>query len=136
MKKLLAVMLCLMSSAVVLAEDNQDVVSKAADAVATLHDSMLDPASFVLDSVYVTKANKKGEVDLCFEYRAHNRMGGYSQGLALVEKGKLNTYIPNADGYATWYNTGFSAPCKTKNLDRDITKEVMKVAPTLYKKDK
>jgi hypothetical protein len=109
----------------------------AAETVAALHDEMLDPASFVLDSVFVTKQNKRGNVSLCYTYRSHNRMGGFSQGVA-VEDGddhnRLSTFTVGDDGHTQGFDTGWTAPCKAKNLDREITADVSGAAPGLYRK--
>jgi hypothetical protein len=55
---------------------NDETAKHAAQTIARLHDSMLDPASFVLDAAYVTKPNKHGAVSYCYEFRSHNTMGG------------------------------------------------------------
>jgi len=111
----------------------------AAETVARLHDEMLDPESFVLDSVWITKPDKRGLVSLCYSYRSHNHMGGYSEGVA-VENGEdnnhLSTYPVGDDGHTQGFDTGWFAPCKTKNLDRELTADVSAITPTLYKKTK
>jgi hypothetical protein len=60
------------------ASSTQTAVQRAATAVAHLHDTMMDPASFVLDGVFIVKANRRGNVSVCNAFRSHNRMGGYS----------------------------------------------------------
>jgi hypothetical protein len=112
----------------------------AATTVAHLHDSMLDPASFVLDGAYVTKPNKKGAVSYCYVFRSHNTMGGYSEGRA-VEDGSdhndLSVYShPAETGGWVGYDVGWVAPCKAKNIEREITADVATLAQTLYKKTK
>ena len=62
--------------------DAKTLTDHAATTVAGLHDSMLDPASFVLDGVYVSKPNRKGAISLCYVFRSHNTMGGYAEGRA------------------------------------------------------
>lgn len=71
-----------------LAQDS-DSTHHAALTVAALHDSMLDPASFVLDGAYVTKpihrfADKdhRDRSTYCYAFRSHNTMGGYSDARA------------------------------------------------------
>jgi hypothetical protein len=118
----------------------EDPVQHAAATVASLHDSMLDPTSFVLDGAYVTKPNKKGVVSYCYVFRSHNTMGGYSEGRA-VEDGsdhnRLSVYShPAETGGWLGYDAGWIAPCKTKNIDREITADVATLAQTLYKKTK
>ena len=110
----------------------------AAAVAARLHDSMLDPASFVLDGVFITKPNKRGNVSVCYTFRSHNTMGGYSAGRA-VEDGddhnRLSVYThDNGAGKYPGYDVGWVAPCKDKNLDREITAEVLALAPPLYRK--
>ena len=110
----------------------------AATIVAHLHDTMLDPASFVLDGVFVTKPDKKGAVSYCYAYRSHNKMGGYSERRAVeweADKGRLSEYTETGHAFPG-YDVGWIAPCKTKNLDREITADVAALAPALYKKSK
>ena len=131
--------LIVLAALAVSAQSVSDETAKhAAQTAAHLHDSMLDPASFVLDGAYVTKPNKKGQVSYCYTFRSHNRMGGYSDGKAVEDgsdKGRLSVYDHPADtGGWTGYDTGWVAPCKAKNIDRDITADVSALAPSLYKK--
>lgn len=122
----------------------QDAIQHAARNVAYLHDSMLDPASFVLDSAFVTKpvhrfADKehKDQPTYCYRFRSHNQMGGYSEGSAYedpLDHGKLVTVQPNENGDFPGYDSGWTAPCKTKDLAEDITAQVSSVAPALYRK--
>jgi len=122
------------------ATENDVQVQHAAETVAKLHDSMLDPASFVLDSAFVTKPDKHGNVSYCYAFRSHNRMGGYSDGRALEDggdHGRLSVYNQdNEAGRFQRYHVGWVAPCKGKNLDRDLTDEAAGLAKTLYRKDK
>ena len=127
------------------AQDNTTVVQHAAEAVAHLHDTMLDPASFVLEGVYFTKpmriADKahKGLGTYCYAFRSHNTMGGYSEGRAYedpVMHGKLTLVNADTDGNFMGYDAGFVSPCRTKNIDREITKDVAALAPSLYTKTK
>lgn len=115
-----------------------EAVEHAAHTTAHLHDSMLDPASFILDAAYVTKPNKHGEVSYCYEFRSHNRMGGYSEGKAVEDsgdQGHLSVYDhPAETGGWVGYDTGWVAPCKRKNLIREVTAEVVARAPSLYQK--
>src|SRR4051794_3207413 len=70
-----------------------EIRQHAAETVAHLHDTMLDPASFVLDGAYVTKPNKRGRVSICYAFRSHNTMGGYSEARAVEDgddKNKLS----------------------------------------------
>lgn len=119
---------------------NDDAAKHAAQTVAHLHDSMLDPASFVLDAASVTKPDKHGAVSYCYEFRSHNRMGGYSDGRAVEDAsdhGRLSVYDhPAETGGWVGYDTGWVAPCKRKNIDRDITTQVVALAPPLYQKAK
>ena len=127
----------LLSQPTTAADDAQ--VQHAAATVAHLHDTMLDPASFVLDGVYVTKPGKKGRVSYCYAYRSHNQMGGYSAGRAAedaLDGGRLSTYQSDSDGDFPGYNIGWVAPCKAKNVAVDITKAVSDAAPALYRKER
>jgi hypothetical protein len=115
-------------------------VQHAAQTVAHLHDTMLDPASFVLDAAFVTKPNKHGEISYCYAFRSHNRAGGYSDGRAVEDANdrlRLSTYTQD-DGYGKFqgYDVGLIAPCKGKNVDRNITADVAALAPSLYQKTK
>jgi hypothetical protein len=119
---------------------SDETVKHAAQTVAHLHDSMLDPASFVLDAAYVTKPDKHGAVSYCYEFRSHNQMGGYSDGKAVEDAsdhGRLSIYDhPAETGGWVGYDTGWVAPCKKKNIDREITAGVVALAPPLYQKTK
>lgn len=126
------------------AAQTENPVAHAAQIVAQIHDQMLDPASFALDGVYITKPvgrwadrDRKGQPTYCYTFRSHNTMGGYSQGAAYenpLDRGKLDFVSLDGDGEALGYNTGWVAPCKSKNIDRDITADVEAVAPALYQK--
>ena len=115
----------------------ESAVQHAAASVAHLHDSMLDPASFALDAALVSKPDKHGAVSFCYAFRSHNAMGGYAEGRAIEKGGEHLTIVPLSSG-GTWiaYDVGWGAPCKAKNIDRDITADVNLLAPTLYKKTK
>lgn len=120
--------------------DDAALKQHAAETVAHLHDTMLDPASFVLDGAYVTKPNKRGKLNLCYAFRSHNAMGGYAEARA-VEDGddKNHLSVFNQDnGYGKFqgYDVGWVAPCKDKNIDREITAEVTRLADALYKKSR
>src|SRR5689334_9993133 len=87
----------------------------AAETVAHLHDTMLDPASFVLDGVYVTKPSKHGKVSICYAFRSHNTMGGYAEARAVEDgedKNRLSIYNRD-DGHGKFqgYDVGWFAPC-------------------------
>jgi hypothetical protein len=115
-------------------------VQHAAQTVAHLHDTMLDPASFVLDAAFITKPNKRGEVSYCYEFRSHNKMGGYSEGRAVEDGGdhlRLSVLTLD-DGYGKYqgYDVGWVAPCKSKNVDRIMTEDVAALATPLYRKTK
>jgi hypothetical protein len=117
-----------------------DAVQHAAKTVAHLHDTMLDPASFVLDAAFITKPNKHGEVSYCYAFRSHNRAGGFTDARATEDANdhlRLSTYTQD-DGYGKFqgYDVGFIAPCKAKNIDREITGEVIAVASMLHQKSK
>ena len=118
--------------------DNAGLLQHAAVTVAYLHDSMLDPASFVLDSVLITKPDKKGKISICYAFRSHNKMGGYSEGRAVewgVDHNKLSVFsVDNGAGKYPGYDVGWMAPCKDKSIDREITASVSGIAPNLYKK--
>jgi hypothetical protein len=123
-----------------------EAVQHAAQTVAHLRDTMLDPASFVLDAVYITKpihrfADKdhKDKATYCYAFRSHNSMGGYAEGRAYedpLDRGRLEVVTPNEDGAFSGYDAGMTAPCKTKNIDHDITADVVTLAPPLYRKTK
>ncbi|SFS07626.1 hypothetical protein SAMN05421771_1365 [Granulicella pectinivorans] len=138
MKFLLLVVLAAEHPMAISQSPGPDIHRVAANA-ARLHDTMLDPASFVLDAVYLTKPSKRGNVSVCYEYRSHNTMGGYSAGRA-VEDGddhnRLSTYTAAESGRYPGYNVGWVAPCKSKNLDREITADVAPLAVALYRKER
>lgn len=135
---LIALLLMLQTAAP--APTTDDIVARAAVTAARLHDDMLDPASFVLDGVYVTKPSKRRHVSLCFEFRSHNRSGGYSDARAVVDgddKDRLSVYsVDDGAGHFQGYDVGWIAPCKAKNIDRDITAEVVPLAKGLYRKER
>ena len=117
-------------------------VQHAAATVAHLHDTMLEPASFVLDGAYVTLPNRIADKEhknlptYCYAFRSHNAMGGYSAGRAYedpVDHGKLVVVGASADGTFAGYDTGWVAPCKAKHIDREITAGVAAAAPALYR---
>jgi hypothetical protein len=122
----------------------QPTADHAAEVVARIHDSMLNPPTFVLDEVYVTKANRRGQVSVCYEYRSQNAQGGMSSGRAVedgADKGRLSTFTATGgEGQSVddmrGYNAGWIAPCKAKNFDHEITKDVAAAAPALYRKAK
>lgn len=139
MMKVSVIAVVVLASLVVPAQSVSDESTQhAAQTVAQLHDSMLDPASFVLDAAYVTKPNKHGAVSYCYEFRSHNKMGGYSEGRAVEDggdHGRLSVYdYPAEDGAWLGYDTGWVAPCKRKNIDRELTAGVTALAPSLYRK--
>jgi hypothetical protein len=67
-------------------------------------------------------------------------MGGYSDGKAVEDAsdhGRLSVYDHPADtGGWVGYDTGWVAPCKKKNIDRELTAGVVALAPPLYQKTK
>jgi hypothetical protein len=140
MKTFVLALIAVASLAVSAQSVSDETVKHAAQTAAHLHDSMLDPASFVLDAVYVTKPDKHGAVSYCYEFRSHNRMGGYSDGKAVEDAsdhGRLSVYDHPADtGGWVGYDTGWVAPCKKKNIDRELTAGVVALAPPLYQKTK
>lgn len=114
--------------------NDTEIKQHAAQTVAALHDSMLDPASFAIDGVYVTKANKRGRMSICYAFRSHNTLGGYAEGRAVEngdDKNKLSVFSAN-NGYGHFqgYDVGWVAPCKQSNIDHEITADVAR----LYKK--
>lgn len=139
MKKIL-VLAFVASLAFAQSPGTDEPVRHSAATVAHIHDSMLDPASFVLDGAYVTKPNKRGNVSFCYAFRSHNAMGGYAEGRA-VEDGddhnRLSIYNHDDEyGKFQGYDVGWIAPCKEKNIDRDITGEVSPLATALYRKSR
>ena len=118
--------------------DDAALKQHAAETVAHLHDTMLDPASFLLDGAYVTKPDKKGQRSICYAFRSHNTMGGYSEARAVedgADRNRLSIYREdNGAGRFPGYDVGWVAPCKDKSLEREITAEVAALAPTLYRK--
>jgi len=118
--------------------DDAALKQHAAETVAHLHDTMLDPASFVLDGAFVTKTDKKGKRSVCYEFRSHNKMGGYSEGRAVedgADDNRLSVYSEgNGAGGFQGYDVGWFAPCKSKNIAHDITAEVAALAPAQYRK--
>jgi hypothetical protein len=141
--------------------NEQNLIQHAAETVAALHDSMLDPASFVLDGVYVTKPHdirqrknggwSKGPVigsyvSVCYVYRSHNRMGGYGEGSFFEDggdykKNPLLTTVLDPSAKIPPYNGGVrtamgAEDCDPKRIDRDISRAVADVAPALYRKSR
>jgi hypothetical protein len=117
-------------------------VQHAAATVAHLHDTMLDPGSFVLDGAYVTLPNRIADKEhknlptYCYAFRSHNAMGGYSEGRAYedpIDHGKLVVVSADANGNFGGYDSGWVAPCKAKHIDRDITTRVAAAALPLYR---
>ena len=117
-----------------------EIKQHAAEAVAALHDQMLDPASFVLDGAYVTKRDKRGKLSVCYAFRSHNTLGGYAEGRAVEDgedKNRLSVFNrDNGAGKFQGYDVGWFAPCKAKDIDREITADVERLAPGLYRKSK
>ncbi len=118
------------------AQTDVATAARAAATVTKIQSGMLDPESFRLDGVYTSKYKTviKGqgfhrqEVEiLCFAYRSHNHMGGYSEGRAYLMANKLELFSgpPEDNGTFLGYdNNGWGdAPCKAKKLT-DITAEV------------
>lgn len=140
MRRLFGVALSLlMVTAAAQSPNNDDAVRHAAATVAHIHDRMNDPASFLLDGAYVTKPNQHGAVSYCYEFRGRNRQGEYSEGRAVEDaKDHLHLSICRRTATGVWlgYDTGLGAPCKKKNIDRDITLPVSDLAPALYKESK
>jgi hypothetical protein len=131
--------LLLVALAVTGAASAQSTTEHAAATVANIHDTMLDPASFVLDGAYTTKPDKKGAVSYCYAFRAHNAMGGYAEARAVewvADKGRLSFVNAANTGAFLGYDAGWVSPCKSKNIDRDITADVAALAQSLYKKAK
>ena len=67
-------------------------------------------------------------------------MGGYSDGRAVEDANdrlRLSTYTQD-NGYGRFqgYDVGLIAPCKVKNIDRDITAGVATLATPLNRKTK
>jgi hypothetical protein len=132
------------------APNRAGVVHTAAVFVAGLHDSMLDPASFVVDNVYVSAPQKLYEsrgirgrgrvvgsyVNVCVLVRSHNRMGGYTseEDDLVADKNHPELYVVNSPdaqiGVASF--GGFGNPCK--HMGADITPDVVAAAEALYKK--
>jgi len=112
----------------------------AAATVAHIHDTMLDPNSFVLDGVYLTKPSKRGNVTVCYTFRSQNKMGGYTAGRAAEDgddHNHLSVYtVDNGAGKYPGYDVGWIAPCKDKNIDREITADVLPLAKALYRKER
>ena len=107
---------------------DQATIDHAAATVAQIHDGMLNPPTFVLDSVFLTKLTPRGRSahvpSICYSYRAQNAMGGMSAGLS----------VEDAGGRVRTFDADFL--CQSKKIARDITKEVAAAAPALYRKDK
>jgi len=140
MKRLFAVALSVLIATAAAQSPNDDAIRHAAATVAHIHDEMNDPASFLLDRAYITKPNKHGAVSYCYEFRGHNQEGGYSDARAVENANDhlhLSVYSrPNSGGVWLDYDAGVSAPCKKKNIDRDITLPVSDLAPALYRRAK
>jgi hypothetical protein len=67
-------------------------------------------------------------------------MGGYADGRAVEDgddKNQLSVYNrDNGYGKFQGYDVGRVAPCKDKNIEREITADVTQLAPALYKKSR
>ena len=115
-----------------------DPIQHAAEGVAYIHDNVLDPASFVLDGVFLTKPTKKGEISTCFAFRSRNTMNGYSLLRAVEDSESRIKFFTNPDdsGRFAGYDFGLGAPCREKNIDKEITADVSPLAPPLYKKER
>jgi hypothetical protein len=114
-------------------------IQHAAATVAHLHDEMLNPASFALDGVFVTKPDRRGNVSVCYEYRSQNASGVMAAGRAVesgADHGKLSIYQAARADDIQGYNAGWVSPCKAKNFDREITQDVAAAAPALYTKSR
>ncbi|MGO9084140.1 MAG: hypothetical protein ACLQBK_02855 [Candidatus Sulfotelmatobacter sp.] len=142
MKSLIAVIvitLALVGSA--LTQADSTVIQRAAVTVTRIHDKMLDPDSFVLDGVYTAAGNdikcegfgcrhkiKTPVTVLCFAFRSHNRMGGYSEGRAYLyphAKGDdFRIFSEVSNGEFQGYDEGWGAPCGAKQITAEITTEV------------
>jgi hypothetical protein len=67
-----------------------DMVQRAASAVPELREMMRDPDSFVLTNVYQLVV-VGGHNDVCYYFRSHNAMGGYTSDTAhLDDKGTMH----------------------------------------------
>jgi hypothetical protein len=134
-------------SAAAQSTDTENPVQHAAETVARIHDSMLEPALFELEAVYLTKPHEIREhkkvvatyVNFCYVYSTHNRIGGYSESRA-VEDGsdnnRLSILTDNGRGKFPGYDVGENAPCKATDIDREITADVALFAVPLYQKSK
>lgn len=152
--KTLLILLAAFAAIAQAADTDDDPVHHAAKTVAHLHDSMLNPAAFELDAVYVTKPHeireeKKGlwgkghvigtYVNFCYVYTTHNRMGGSSESRAIEDgsdNNRLSIVTDDGSGKFVGYDAGETAPCKAEEIDREITKDVAALAATLYQESK
>lgn len=115
-----------------------DIVAQAATAVTKIQASMLDPDSFRVDSIKTADGNlikcsgfgcrhkeKIPVTVLCFSFRSHNRMGGYSEGRAYLKGDNLQIFQSLGEyGEVLGYDEGWDAPCRANHITGDITAEV------------
>ena len=108
--------------------ETPETISRAVTAVNHINGAMLDPTSFVLEQALTTLPDKHG-VYLCFAFRSHNTMGGFSDGRAWLSPDnrlRLFQYDSQADsdGHIVGYDEGWIDPCRSKRIAEDITAAV------------
>jgi hypothetical protein len=80
-------------------------VPRAARAIPAIRSLMKDPASFVLEGVYLKAPNKEGISDVCFAFRSHNSYGGYSgSGTARLNSKDIVDNVYDSDMAASVFN--------------------------------
>jgi len=100
------------------AETPAEINQRAAAAVVKIQGQMLDPGSFALDDVWTSREHKRDDANiLCFTFRSHNHMGGFSEGKAYLRGlGLMEIFSAEEPGWS-WLRL-----CKGK--ENDITVEV------------
>ena len=108
------------------AQVDQQTAHRAAEGAVRLRSMMKDPDSFVLESVYLLKADKKGSSEICYYYNAKNSYGGYTNGgeAQLLKNGRI--YDIDAE---TRNNSFFALfdPCKPAKRVADLTADVIAI---------
>ena len=105
--------------------ETPETISRAVTAVNHINGAMLDPTSFVLEQALTTLPDKHG-VYLCFAFRSHNTMGGFSDGRAwLSPDNRLRLFQADRDGHFVGYDEGWVDPCRSKRIAEDITAAVI-----------
>ncbi len=110
-----------------------DPVQHAKATVAHLRNTALDPSSFVLENVYITKPSKYGRINYCYAFNSKDKSGDSLETRA-AEHGPQNTLsvFTETDGAGMYigYDAGLRPPCSKEKIAREITSEVNGLAPS------